>query len=1058
MAAYERDIVNHYNLPTAFPKEWPAELDDTEDEEQAKAPGLGSRRSKSRYSALERSASDRRSILPGSQKTEDGRANLVQKDEPDPLGGSVSVVHTLKNKGLPVEEDTRLRNKFLLSSTTFSPPLYLSQAHSNASTDSLLQGLEYLTRSIDQKSASLKVLVESNFERFVRAKATIDNVYTEMRSQGVHEEQTTSRPQSRHVSRASGHFRNLSSGSGIQGIPQKTPKKNALTKESEYGVIGIKAPLLEITQKAEDIWGPALGGREREQNLKAVTQAIDQERSLYELGANLTKCIRQKDYDAVIELYNLARTHANTSKTLAERALNGQQQLTDGQIHRILITGRMWIDVEEQIKVLKREIWRRLSNIQSVLPGENANPDEHMELISVLLELGVEDNPIWVWLLSRYDYLKSKILAVAERSKVEVEIQRRRLAMEQKPNSETSAAFLRRALKGGSNEPLDSEGALEMWELVLSFLNKLLSVQNGLLAEVVDFWETTQSFISGEKQKMLPTGFEGSSREHHRLSEAGVRDLSNGTVDLVNMLRESAFTLFSDPPVEDISALFSPLPENSPMSPRTPSSAIPAAVSSALSPMEARFGKLDPTTVPPPSPRLGEAWEDFAFWPPHSNCLSSAHYLSKILITIGTAASEMAALKPIAEVPATYDKVKALVAGARERCAKAICAAWNRDAENVKNLEDWTRAPDKREQTKMPMQLIAFEQAVLLGTQKILYISEASTKSNSRDVITPPPTKLLQMVRSQFVTSIYKALSGMVENAEKPLKIDEDDWVVITKTMTLDASAAGTTTGNRSTIVADTIDASSRNVRMLLTLSNLKALRIELVPELIALFESYFSVKLTEESKQIRDVLGQIDSRLFQSYTRPTVAKLGKIIEYGISSPEWVPKVAKPNQVRPYVYNVMLNLVLVHTEVTTTTSSPSMSSSTQSSFSQSLTNEILSHLLEAISSSLLKAFSTYHKSYSLPALMQATLDVEFIAQSLSQYSTEKASQIQSQIYLELDRRTDNAARVALQAELSEMRGSLKKLRDANKGSYACFKRERVVRDREGRRLERKATD
>ena len=50
-------------------------------------------------------------------------------------------------------------NRFLLSSTTFSPSLFLSQVHNSASTDSLLAGLDFLSRSIEKKSASLKVLV-----------------------------------------------------------------------------------------------------------------------------------------------------------------------------------------------------------------------------------------------------------------------------------------------------------------------------------------------------------------------------------------------------------------------------------------------------------------------------------------------------------------------------------------------------------------------------------------------------------------------------------------------------------------------------------------------------------------------------------------------------------------------------------------------------------------------------------------------------------------------------------------------------------------------------------
>ena len=41
-------------------------------------------------------------------------------------------------------------------------------------------------------------------------------------------------------------------------------KKNALVKESEYGVHGIKVPLTEVAVKAEEVWGPALGGKDKE--------------------------------------------------------------------------------------------------------------------------------------------------------------------------------------------------------------------------------------------------------------------------------------------------------------------------------------------------------------------------------------------------------------------------------------------------------------------------------------------------------------------------------------------------------------------------------------------------------------------------------------------------------------------------------------------------------------------------------------------------------------------------------------------------------------------------
>ncbi len=1003
-------------------------------------PQLGSGVSRSRYSALERSASDRRSVLPGSQKTADGRANLVQKDEPDPLGGMNTVIQSLKQRGLPVDEDVRIRNKFLLSSTTFSPAYFLSQAHPNASTENLIQGLKYLTNSIDQKSASLKELVESNFERFVRAKATIDNVYTEMRNQGIESESHLNSRHSRQVSGSSGHFRAFSSGSAA-GIAVQTavqPSKNALRKESEYGVQGIRAPLLEVSQKAEEVWGPALGGREREASLKAVAEALERDKSLYELGTNLRRSIRQRDYGRTVQQYTEARTHVLHAKNLGERSQSEGHVLTDDQIHKVLVTGRMWTDVEEQIRMLKRDIWRRLSEstAQTVLPLPGASQtEEHMDLIGVLLELGVDDNPIWTWLLGRYDHLKTKIEAVAERSKIEIEILRRRLQAAEEPSPAVKASYLGQASRETS-DGLDSQEVVMFWETISTYLTKLLSLSSGLLGEVIDFWESTQAFINGHKQKQLPSGFEGQSRKHHRLSDAGVKDLRDGAVKLIGLIQAATTSLFADPPTEDLSALLSPVSANTPKTP----------LSAAFSPTSGRLGNIDQNSVPTPSPKKGDALDDFAFWPPTSNSLSAVHYLSNVLVLVGTAAGVMATMGPVNSSSSTYEKLKSMVIGARERCTRAICDAWSKDSEHCKYLEDWTRSSNKHDQTRMPSRLFAFEKTILAGLQQVLYFSDTVNRPGAQDIVTPPPSKLIHLVRSQFVSSIVTALSGMCENAETNPQHEDDEWIWITSAMAKvnPDSAAGATL-----ISSDAIDASNKNIRLLLTLSNVKALRMENIPQLITMFESSFSVKLTDESKSIRDACGQIDAKLFHSYTQPTITSLNKMIREGIHAPDWVPNTTRPDEVKPYVYAVMMTLVTVHTEISTTISSPGENTSL-------LLNQTLQYLVEKIAQAQLDAFKDRRpNSYSLAALMQATLDTEFIASSMAQYGTKKATDISSSIYTELDQRTNNESRAQLQKELGNMRLVLKKLREGSRASFGCFRAQRDPKDRG--RPSRKAT-
>ena len=604
--------------------------------------------------------------------------------------------------------------------------------------------------------------MESNFERFVRAKTTIDNVYAEMRNQGVEPEVENPKTHSRVTSRGSVQLRSpsgqgpLSPNRGINKPLPSDKKKHALAKESEYGVQGIKAPLIEVAVKAEEVWGPALGGREREESLKQALDSVENSRCIIEAGTTIADCIKRKEYDKMVEEYSKARKYAEDARNIAEIASSSQVSLTEGQIYQIVITGRMWTDVEDRISTFKRDIWKKLTNLHAyAMPttGRTSNED-YMSLISILLELGVEDSPIWVWLLSRYDYLKSKITQTFERSRVEIEVLRRRLANGDKPSASVVAAHLRGPSRQGQadiSQSLDAPQVIELWELIYAAIANLISVPGGVLGEVLDFWEKAQSFIDGKVQRTLPNGIDGSSRKHHRLSTDGVRDLQNGAVELVDMLRDNVNSFFIEPPIEDVSLLFSPV------TPSTPKSAL-------LSPYDSRF-QFDANNPPPPSPKRGESWEEFAFWPPYANSLSTVHYLGKLLSLIGVAASEMIALKPIGST--TSDRLKSLVAGARERSTRAACTAWSIDADNCNFMEDWTRPKEQRDITKLPSAFNEYEMTVLQGIQKILYIPDATaSRPISTNVVTPPPSKLLMMVREHFVKSLYKFMSGMVDNAE----------------------------------------------------------------------------------------------------------------------------------------------------------------------------------------------------------------------------------------------------------------------------------------------------
>lgn len=784
-ADQERRLLNHYGISSLHPDRWPRAADNSSDDssddeaeqqrqtqqvQQTAQPSPRPSRQRasltangSKYRSIDRHASIRSANSLGPD-------SVVQKDEADPLGMRPSVVGELRRRGLPVEEDMKLRNRFMLSSTTFSPALFLDQVHQDSSTEDLLRGLEHLGRSIEQKSASLKVLVESNFERFVRAQAVINNVYTEMRNQGADTSEAPQtpgrRPHSRHVSRNSTHFRGASGTFGTNANTPVDKKKNALRKESEYGVSGIKGPLQDLTIRAEEVWGPALGGREKQETVKSVLGAMDQHREVFRTGGSMMEAIRKNDYDTVVEEWKRANRHANQAREIADVAKQNNITLSDQDAQQIIVTAKMWHDVSGQIETFKRNVWRRLKDSHARKPvgvTDESDREEHLELMGVLLQVGVDDNPIWQWLNSWYLYLKDRIARNFERSRIELEILRRRLGARESQDVKSLAANLRSAAQTfssgggrGRDAPHESDTAeiIAFWERMIAGLTALLS-NRGILGEVQEFWETAQSFIDNKAQKQFPTAVFHAGIEHMELEPQEVTNLREGAIELVNQIKDSIMAFFVDAPVEDLSELYSPIPP-------TPVSSDP--VGGGLTPTVARSFNFDPSNVPPPSPKRGDSWEKFAFWAPHSNSLSGSYYLARALTLVGTASSDLASLSVIRQSRGSADNFKSLVNAVRERCVQAVCAAWVTDAERCKHLEDWTRSPDRRDLTYFPVRFSAVQEKVLSNFQRIAYISDGS---GSTEIITPPPAKLLQAIRGTFVTSLYKALSGMVENAEK---------------------------------------------------------------------------------------------------------------------------------------------------------------------------------------------------------------------------------------------------------------------------------------------------
>ncbi|KAF3918702.1 hypothetical protein AA313_de0207881 [Arthrobotrys entomopaga] len=991
-----QEVLKHYHMNEMYPLEW----DEPEPEPTRPGSSGGERaRSGSPAGRLQRSParSPARSPGRGHGRMGSGRYSILQEggirkisgsgalvvpgdntqlDEPDPLGKSQSVVKMLQDNEVGnVDNNMRLRNKYLISSKTFSPGDFLRDVHMYSDIDALQNGLEHLTNSINQKSSALKLLVSNNFERFVLAKSTIDSVYKEMRA-----------------------------GSTSQTMHGEVQTSFRLIKEEEWGLKSIREPLNEAQEQATVLFGPVMDNQERDDKLRFLLKSIDKYKDVFEMSGAIVDAIKRKDYEALKEEYFKARQAVESARSI----LVPGRPPTELDVHRIVITEKMWSEVEEVIKDYKRETYRRLM--------ETGQDDNFIDLIAILLELGAEENPIWVWLLSRYDALKVKIETSFERSRMEIEALRRRVAAAPDPNPDIYAHYLRSPMRRNA-DGYDIPLIMGFWELLKSIMTATLSPTEGLLGEIIGFWTIAQNFIDGKTQKNLPVGHDEAGFKHHHLSEDQVSQLRAGGENLLAALVQPITEFFGQPPIEDLTALLSPTTPITPNSiPPTPSTGVPETPTSATLPGSgSQAAWLQYRKRPSTS-----ATDGYAFLPPNGNCVAGTFYLAQIMGMVGTAAVELYKL-PIGRK--ATDQLRAMVSTSRERSVHGVCFSWQKDSANFRLLEDWTRSSQNKAITKLPSQFLAVERAIVLGLQEILHLNRAKADPNN-PVITPPATSLVTFVRQQFKDSLSAALEGCYQNAiklEKKVGEDEDEVAE-----TVNNNANLTTAGQSG--LAFSVDKNDANVRMLLTLSNLQEIRTQAVPQLLEQFETAFGIPLTEDTNAVKEKLANIDSQLFEAYTKSRVEALYKTIRDGLMSEDWIPE-TKAAAVTPYIHEALLQIVLVHSQVVTT--------------APTLLQRIISFMLESFSGSMLRTFRSHPtQKFGLPALLQATLDVEFVNQTLGQFVTKRAQELQSEIYVELDKRSDGPSRAALHKELADLRNVLMGLRRNTRAEFLCFRQKK----------------
>ncbi|KAJ7599226.1 exocyst complex component sec5 [Mycena floridula] len=399
-------------------------------------------------------------------------------------------------------------------------------------------------------------------------------------------------------------------------------------------------------------------------------------------------------------------------------------------------------------------------------------------------------------------------------------------------------------------------------------------------------------------------------------------------------------------------------------------------------------------------------------FPANSHSLSTSHYLMRILGEIQDTVNELNAMEISNE---SSQILKSLLESAKWRFNDILVGSWIRDASLFYHLEAWIPSPTDPSATIYLNQLEHFQRNITTAAFKL---------AGGVDLATSPLTKPVKQnsIAGAFVTKITKAffdtlyafLDGLVNLASDEAPIATGKRVAVT------ASASSSTTA------MDLLDLSDGDTRLLIVLSNFRHLSNTIVPGMISQLESAFGISLPEEKQTTLTAIQNLDQTLFEAYAKPKANAVTSILRDGIlnSGMDWY-ETPQPTEIRQYMYETLMYLVSIHAEI--------------NGVSEGLIERTLTYLVTELAEEALRCFRQV-KRFGMGGMLRATLEIEFMHQTLGKYVSKPAATTLEELYNKISQ--SYARRPGdenLQNNLDGVKKTLADTRRATGIEFLCFR-------------------
>ncbi|EIW55516.1 uncharacterized protein TRAVEDRAFT_73389 [Trametes versicolor FP-101664 SS1] len=413
-------------------------------------------------------------------------------------------------------------------------------------------------------------------------------------------------------------------------------------------------------------------------------------------------------------------------------------------------------------------------------------------------------------------------------------------------------------------------------------------------------------------------------------------------------------------------------------------------------------------------------------FPKCSNSLTTAHHLMKLLGEIQDSVNDVAGMDISGEATSS---LKSLLESAKWKFADILVNDWLRDANIFYYLETWIGSTVDQYTTIYLSQMRAFQKQITTCAFKVaggVDLSSSAASSSRPTKQNPVPAEFVAKITKAFLDSLYAFLDGMVHLAS-----DESPTASGIKALPPPPSTVVPGTNPLELVKVEEAD-----TRILLVVSNFGHLMRVLIPSMITELETAFNSSMAEDRRALMSVVQELDKTLFESYFKPKSAALTAIVRDGILDPgmDWY-ETPQPKEIRPYVYETLMFLVGVHAQV--------------SAAAAPLLERTLNALVEDVAEEALRCFRQV-KRFGMGGMLRATLEIEFMHQTLSRYVTPSADATLSELYTKISQAyAKRAGDENLQAHLDGVKKTLADARRATGIEFLCF---RQTKDRAKERV------